>query len=130
MGPINLHSLSPSTRALLVNYIRLTPRLSWIYHLIWTVKRFCWVRYKSTLGSKPTLDARGRIHTQFWAWLNAEFTTFRVLVLRCVVFDSDSERVVVISAKNHKRQRRKRQSVTAKREVANAKGLNRNTNLA
>jgi len=39
-------------------------------------------------------------------------------------------RVAVKSAKNHKRQRRKRQSVTAKREkVANAKGLNRNSNL-
>jgi len=35
------------------------------------------------------------------------------------------ERVAVISAKNHKRQRRKRQT----RKVANAKGLNRNTNL-
>ena len=38
-------------------------------------------------------------------------------------------RVAVISAKNHKRQRRKRQSVTAKREKSHAKGLNRNTNL-
>ena len=38
--------------------------------------------------------------------------------------------VAVISAKNHERQRRKRQSVTAKtRKVANAKVLNRNTNL-
>jgi len=34
-------------------------------------------------------------------------------------------RVAVISAKNHKRQRRKRQT----RKVANAKSLNRNTNL-
>ena len=34
-------------------------------------------------------------------------------------------RVAVISAKNHKRQRRKRQT----RKVANTKGLNRNTNL-
>jgi len=33
--------------------------------------------------------------------------------------------VAVISAKNHKRPRRKRQS----RKVANAKGLNRNANL-
>jgi len=33
--------------------------------------------------------------------------------------------VAVISAKNHKRQRRKRQM----RKVANAKRLNRNTNL-
>jgi len=41
-----------------------------------------------------------------------------------------SWRVAVISAKKHKRQRRKRQFVTAKREkVANAKVLNRNTNL-
>jgi len=40
-------------------------------------------------------------------------------------------RVAVMSAKNHKRQRRKRQSVTAKtRKVANAKVLKRNTNLA
>ena len=47
-------------------------------------------------------------------------------------------RVAVISAKNHKRQRRKRQSVIVlaipcrnrqTRKVANAKGLNRNTNL-
>jgi len=36
--------------------------------------------------------------------------------------------VAVISAKNHKRQRRKRNRQT--RKVANAKGLNRNTNLA
>jgi len=34
-------------------------------------------------------------------------------------------RVAVISAKNHKRQRRKRQT----RKVANAKGLSRNNNL-
>ena len=34
-------------------------------------------------------------------------------------------RVAVIRAKNHKRQRRKRQT----RKVGNAKGLNRNTNL-
>jgi len=33
--------------------------------------------------------------------------------------------VAVISAKNHKRQRRKRQT----RKVANSKGLKRNTNL-
>jgi len=40
------------------------------------------------------------------------------------------KRVAVISSKNHKRQRRKRQSVTAKREKSqNAKDLNRNTNL-
>ena len=32
------------------------------------------------------------------------------------VADKWTERVAVISAKNHKRQRRKRQSVTAKRE--------------
>jgi len=38
-------------------------------------------------------------------------------------------RVAVMSAKNHKHQRRKRQSVTAKRQNENAKGLNRNTNL-
>jgi len=39
-------------------------------------------------------------------------------------------RVSVISAKKHKRQRRKRQYVTAKtRKVTNAKVLNRNTNL-
>ena len=38
--------------------------------------------------------------------------------------------VAVISAKNHKRQTRKRQSVTAKREKSQTpKGLNRNTNL-
>jgi len=38
--------------------------------------------------------------------------------------------VAVISGKKHKRQRRKRQSVTAQtRKVANAKVLNRNTNL-
>jgi len=42
--------------------------------------------------------------------------------------DATCRRVAVISAKNHKRQRRKRQSVTA-RKVANAKVLNRNTNL-
>jgi len=39
-------------------------------------------------------------------------------------------RVAVISAKNHKRQRRKRHSNRQTRKVANAKGLNRNTNLA
>ena len=38
-------------------------------------------------------------------------------------------RVAVISAKNHKRQRRKRQSVTAKREKSQLQGLNRNTNV-
>jgi len=39
-------------------------------------------------------------------------------------------RVAVISAKKHKRQRRKRQSVNAEREkVANAEVLNLNTNL-
>jgi len=39
--------------------------------------------------------------------------------------------VAVISAKNHKRRRRKRQSVTAEREKSQTpkKGLNRNTNL-
>ena len=38
--------------------------------------------------------------------------------------------VAVISAKKHKRQRRKRQSVTVKTiKVANAKVLNRNTNI-
>jgi len=33
-----------------------------------------------------------------------------------VLYDRFAERVAVISAKNHKRQRRKRQSETAKRE--------------
>jgi len=37
------------------------------------------------------------------------------------------QRVAVVSSKNHKRQRRKRQSVTAKREKSQS--LNRNTNL-
>ena len=41
-----------------------------------------------------------------------------------------SMRVAVVSAKNHKRQRRKRQSVTAKREKSQTpKILNRNISL-
>ena len=39
-------------------------------------------------------------------------------------------RVAVISAKNHKRQRRRRQSVTAKREKSQTPRFDRNTNLA
>jgi len=42
------------------------------------------------------------------------------------LFPAGTTRVAVISAKNHKRQRRKRQT----KKVANAKGLNRITNLA
>jgi len=38
--------------------------------------------------------------------------------------------VTVMSAKNHKRQRRKRQSVTAKREKSQTPKVYRNTNLA
>jgi len=38
-------------------------------------------------------------------------------------------RVAVICAKNHKRKRRKRHRNRQTRKVANAKGLNRNTNL-
>ena len=49
---------------------------------------------------------------EFWPW-------FKISV------EGKNRRVVVISAKNHKRQRRKRQT----RKVANAKVLNRNTNL-
>jgi len=42
----------------------------------------------------------------------------------------DFNGVAVISAKNLKRQRRKRQSVTAKREKSQTPNVNRNTNLA
>jgi len=49
---------------------------------------------------------------------------------RVVSLSPSTDRIAVISAKNHKRQRRTRQSVTAKREKSQAlKGLNRNTNL-
>jgi len=49
----------------------------------------------------------------------------RFEVWACLEEANNIDRVAVISAKNHKRQRRKRQT----RKVANAKGLNRNTNL-
>jgi len=48
--------------------------------------------------------------------------SFEICDIRCALNEQDDSlecelnRVAVISAKNHKRQRRKRQSVTAKRE--------------
>ena len=52
------------------------------------------------------------------------------LIFNCGVSIHTPQRVAVISAKNHKRQRRKRQVRNRQtRKVANAKGLNRNTNV-